>query len=390
MNPETYIYKDRKKLRCGYTTGSCAAAAAKAAAWMLLTGECLEQVTLPTPKGTVLTLSLEAVSVRKDRACAGVRKDGGDDADATDGMLILAEVRKERLPGVHITGGAGIGRVTRPGLDQPPGSYAINRVPREMIREQVETVTDAQGYAGGLTVTISAPEGEERAARTFNPALGITGGISILGTSGIVEPMSEKALVDTIALELRMQAAAGRTYCAMTPGNFGMRFAADVLGLASAGIVKCSNFIGDALDLAASFHIKGVLLVGHLGKLVKLGAGMMNTHSRYGDGRMEILCACALEAGAETALLRAVTECVTTDAAVSLLRDAGLSDAVMDVLLQRIGRHLDRRVFAGMEVGAVVFSDAYGLLGKTERADALIAALQAPENRAPAAERERL
>ena len=390
MNPETYIYKARKKLRCGYTTGSCAAAAAKAAAWMLLTGECLEQVTLPTPKGTVLTLSLEAVSVRKDRACAGVRKDGGDDADATDGMLILAEVRKERLPGVHITGGAGIGRVTRPGLDQPPGSYAINRVPREMIREQVETVTDAQGYEGGLTVTISAPEGEKRAARTFNPALGITGGISILGTSGIVEPMSEKALVDTIALELRMQAAAGRTYCAMTPGNYGMRFAADVLGLAPAGIVKCSNFIGDALDLAASFHIKGVLLVGHLGKLVKLGAGMMNTHSRYGDGRMEILCACALEAGAETALLRAVTECVTTDAAVSLLRDAGLSDAVMDVLLQRIGRHLDRRVFAGMEVGAVVFSDAYGLLGKTERADALIAALQAPENRAPAAERERL
>lgn len=389
MNPEIYLYQDKKRLRCGYTTGSCAAAASKAAAWMLLSGKRIGQITLPTPKGIVLTLPLEAVCVQDDRVCAGVRKDGGDDVDATDGILVLAEVKKECRPGVHITGGAGIGRVTRAGLDQPPGSYAINRVPREMIREQVETVMEAYGYEGGLIVTISAPDGERCAARTFNPALGITGGISILGTSGIVEPMSEKALVDTIALELRMQAAAGRSYCVITPGNYGLRFAVDTLGLVPENIVKCSNFIGDTFDLAASFHIKGVLLVGHLGKLVKLGAGMMNTHSRYGDGRMEILCACALEAGAGITLLRAVMECVSTDAAVSLLQEAGLLEAVMNVLLQRIGLHLERRVFEGMEAGVVVFSGVHGLLGKTAGADTLLEALRESENPA-AAERERL
>lgn len=372
MKLDTYIYKDKKKLRCGYTTGSCGAAAAKAAARMLLSGETLERITLKTPGGIVLELPLEEISRQETKVRCAVRKDSGDDADVTDGILIFAEVEKEREPGVRITGGQGIGRVTRKGLEQEPGSYAINRVPRQMIREAVEAAADDAGYEGGLLVTLSAPEGEALAKRTFNPSLGIEGGISILGTSGIVEPMSEQALTDTIALEMRMQEAAGKRYCMITPGNYGMHFIGEALSLDLRQTVKCSNFIGDTLDMAPACHMKGVLLIGHLGKLVKLGAGIMNTHSRYGDGRMEVLTACALEAGAELSLLRDVMRCVTTDEAAALFAGAGILEAVMDRLMERIEYHLKKRVFDGIETGAVVFSNKYGLLGMTADAPALI------------------
>lgn len=367
------MYRDQKKLRRGYTTGTCSAAAARGAAWMLLSGQAVEQVRITTPAGITLTLIPEGAVLEEDRAVCGIRKDGGDDADVTDGILIFAEVKKIKETGVHITGGRGIGKVTARGLEQEPGSYAINRVPRRMIREAVEDVMDVYGYEAGLLVTISAPEGEVLAARTFNPRLGIEGGISILGTSGIVEPMSERALVDTIALELGMQAAAGRSCCIITPGNYGIQFIDSVLGLDLGLAVKCSNFIGDTLDLAPAYGFKGLLLIGHLGKLVKLGAGMMNTHSRYGDGRMEVLCACALEAGAERELLKALLECVTTDGAVSLLREAGLDKPVLGILMRKIDTYLKRRAYPGMVVGALVFSNVHGWLGQTEDASRLLA-----------------
>ncbi len=381
MKPEAYVYKDKKKLRCGYTTGSCSAAAAKAAAWMLLSGECPAEVMLSTPGGVVLTLKPEEPVWIKESASCGVRKDGGDDADVTDGILIVAKVRKESSPGVRITGGEGIGIVTAEGLEQAPGSYAINSTPRRMIREAVEAVMEETGYEGGLAVTICAPEGEAVAGRTFNPSLGIKGGISILGTSGIVEPMSEKALVDTIFLEMRMQAAAGRRICILTPGNYGMHFIGDVLGLDLRHTVKCSNFIGDAIDMAPACQMEGLLLVGHLGKLVKLGAGIMNTHSRYGDARMEVLCACALEAGAGTELLKAIMNCVTTDGAVAVLRDAGITDPVMEILMKKISCYLNRRVYDGIRIGAVVFSNVYGVLGRTDAVPELLARIREEQDR---------
>ncbi len=376
MKPETYRYKDKKKLRCGYTTGSCSAAAAGAAARLLLSGEVMTEVTLTTPGGVVLTLKPEGLVYTKEGVSCGIRKDGGDDVDVTDGILIVAEVKKESRPGVRITGGKGIGIVTAEGLEQAPGSYAINSTPRRMIREAVEAVMEEQGYEGGLTVTISAPEGEAAAAKTLNPALGIKGGISILGTSGIVEPMSEKALVDTIFLEMRMQAAAGRRICILTPGNYGMHFIGDVLGLDLRYTVKCSNFIGDAIDMAPACRMEGLLLVGHLGKLVKLGAGIMNTHSRYGDARMEVLCACALEAGAETKLLKAIMACVTTDGAVAILQEAGMTAPVMEILMKKISFYLNRRAYEKMMTGAVVFSNVYGVLGQTDMAQELLARIR--------------
>lgn len=380
MKLETYVYKDQKKLRCGYTTGSCSAAAAKAAAYMLLTGKELAEVTLSTPKGIVLQLPLEAVSLSEQTASCGIRKDAGDDADVTDGILIMAEVSLTSPPEITITGGTGIGRVTKAGLEQPPGSYAINRMPRRMIHAAVESVMEECGYEGGMHIAISAPEGEKIAAKTFNPSLGIVGGISILGTSGIVEPMSEQALLDTIALEMQMHEAKGERYCVITPGNYGMHFISQSLGMDLKQTVKCSNFIGDTIDMAPKYHMKGLLLVGHLGKLVKLGAGIMNTHSRYADGRMEVLCACALEAGADIALLKELLGCITTDEAVTLCKAAGILEQVMTILLQRIDHHLQKRIYEGIRIGAVVFSNQHGLLGMTKDAPELISIIKADQN----------
>lgn len=372
MKLEHYIYKDKKKLRCGYTTGSCAAAAAKAAAETLLSGRRLTEVTLRTPKGIVLTLPLTQCEITEHTVRCGVRKDSGDDADVTNGITVFAQAEKTKEPGVIVTGGRGIGKVTKKGLEQEPGSYAINRVPRQMIREAVENVMENAGYEGGVRITISAPEGEALAARTFNPSLGIEGGISILGTSGIVEPMSEKALIDTIALEMRMHEARGERFCIITPGNYGMHFIGETLSLDLSRTVKCSNFIGETIDMAPVYHMKGILLVGHLGKLVKLGAGIMNTHSKEGDGRMEVICACALKAGAELSLLHRLIDCITTDEAVTLLAEAGILRETMEILLRKIEYYLKKRAFEGIAVGAVVFSNLHGLLGMTQDAKALI------------------
>ena len=288
---EEYIVKGGKKLRLGYTTGSCAAAAAKAAAYMLLTGRRMERVTLATPKGIRLELEVKEISMGPDAVSCAIEKDSGDDPDVTRGTLVFAEVSRQEVPGVAIDGGIGVGRVTKPGLDQPVGASAINSVPRRMISEAVEEVRALTDSREGLKVVISVPEGEALAKRTFNPRLGIVGGISILGTTGIVEPMSEQALVDTIRVELRQRRESGAEYVLLTPGNYGSDFIRDGLGIDPSLPVQTSNFIGDALDICRELGLRGALLVGHIGKLVKLAGGMFNTHSRYGDCRMELLCA---------------------------------------------------------------------------------------------------
>ena len=221
---EEYIVKDGKKLRLGYTTGSCAAAAAKAATWMLLSGRRKERISLLTPKGIRLELSVEEIQMEADAVSCAIRKDSGDDPDATRGTLVFARARRTDAPGVTIDGGQGVGRVTKRGLDQPVGAAAINSVPRRMIRENVEEVCRALDYPGGIEILVSVPEGEALARKTFNPRLGIVGGISILGTTGIVEPMSEQALVDTIRVELRQRRESGADYVLLTPGNYGADF----------------------------------------------------------------------------------------------------------------------------------------------------------------------
>lgn len=368
-----FVVSGGKRLRCGRTTGTCAALAAQGAARLLLTGRAPVSASLFTPKGPKVETPLEDCHMEGGAACCSVRKDGGDDIDATHGLLITARVEKRPEPGVSIAGGAGVGRVTKPGLDQPVGAAAINRVPRRMIEEEVLSVGDALGYEGGFRVTVSVPEGKEAAQKTFNPQLGIEGGISILGTSGIVEPMSAQALIDTIALEIRQKAAQGHRTIILTPGNYGTDFLrAQEMDRWGISVVKCSNFIGDALDACGAEHIQGVLLVGHLGKLVKLAGGIMNTHSRTADCRAELFCAHAALRGADRELCRALMDCTTSDACIAVLDKAGLREAVLGSLLSAVQDHLDRRVAGAFQVGAVVFSNQYGLLGRTSQAKELM------------------
>lgn len=358
-----------KLLRCGYTTGSCAAAAAKGAAEMLLRQSPVGAVSLDTPKGLPLSLMLEDCAFTASQASCAVRKDAGDDPDVTSGILVYATVRKSDANGVTIDGGRGVGRVTKPGLDQPVGAAAINATPRRMIAQAVEAVCRAHGYEGGMEVIISIPEGEALASRTFNPRMGIQGGISVLGTSGIVEPMSSQALVDTITLELRQLAAAGQEHLLLSPGNYGRDFARDKLGLDVTHCISCANFIGDAIDAAVSCGFRHILLIGHIGKLVKLGIGQTNTHSASGDGRMETLLACALPHTDDIALLRAIADCATTDAALALLQASGIKDAVMATLGRRIEDTLRRRVPCDVTVGYLMFTNRADLGGVLTQSD---------------------
>ena len=389
----TYIYKQQKKLRCGYTTGTCAAAASMAAAAMLLGEEAVEQVSVETPGGVRFLLSVEEIRRASGWVSCAVRKDGGDDPDVTHGMQICARVGvappEPETPGgwyeyenggltLKIKGGVGIGLVTKAGLSCEVGKHAINPVPRDMIFKHVERVCAGRDFAGTLWIVIFAPEGEARALDTFNGRLGIRGGISILGTTGIVEPMSEAALLATIRLDIRQQAAGGPGTLVLTPGNYGETFVRECLGLDLDRAVKCSNYIGASIDMAVEEGIREVLLVGHAGKLVKVAAGIMNTHSSVADGRMEILAAYGAACGAGPELVEQILESITVDQALEYMEQVpGLGQAVMDRVIRRMDGCLRRRAGTSMKIEAVVFTNARGLLGRTKGADGLIEKIKA-------------
>ncbi|WP_400233593.1 cobalt-precorrin-5B (C(1))-methyltransferase CbiD [Methanomethylophilus alvi] len=374
-----FVYVGGKRLRRGFTTGSCAAAASKAAVQMLLSGSRVEYVDLVTPKGIPIHVPVEDISVSPDSVSCAVRKDGGDDADDTNGALVYAKVSRKVSEGIEVDGGVGVGRVTRRGLDQPVGNAAINRVPRSMIKEAVEDVCGAYGHAGGISVEISVPEGERIAERTFNSRLGIVGGISILGTSGIVEPMSETALLGSIKAEMKVFMAPGRRYLLTVPGNYGKDFLASYPDLEGQQPVECSNFIGDFLDMAVELGAEGVLLVGNLGKLVKLAGGIMNTHSRNADSRMEILASNAVMAGADAETARRVMGCVSTDDALEVLSEKGLVGPTMDILIPKMEFHMNHRVKGALKVAAITFSSEFGVLGETPSARELLKKIEAGE-----------
>ena len=369
---EHYRRSGSKMLRMGYTTGTCAALAASAATQMLLTGKAPESVCLMTGKGIPVEVPVTEFGWENGVPWAAIPKDAGDDIDVTDGLLIRAEAAKTPERGIRIEGGKGVGRVTKPGLDQPVGNAAINSGPRKMITEAVQEVIKAYGGAGGVLITISVPEGEEAAKRTFNANLGIVGGISILGTTGIVEPMSEQALVDTIEVELK-QIALSSDRLIMTPGNYGSGFIeAQELDALGVPVLKFSNFLGETLDMVAGTDVKEVLLVAHVGKLSKVAAGIMQTHSKYADGRNEIFTAHAAVNGGGGRLCESLMDAATTDACIELLDEAGLREPVIRSILQAIQKKLERRAAGRFRIGALMFSNVYGLLGKTEEGEAIL------------------
>lgn len=372
---EKYVSKGSKKLRCGFTTGTCAAAASAGAARMLLSGKVIENITVITPSGNSVTVGLTDIKKENDYVSCAVQKDSGDDPDVTDKILVYSTVSYEKS-GITVDRGEGVGRVTKKGLKQQIGEAAINPVPRKMIEEQLKTAASDYSYDGGLKAVISVPMGIQIAKKTFNPRLGIEGGISILGTTGIVEPMSEQALIDTISVELDVRKAQNEEFIIVTPGNYGQDFLRDNLGIAVDKCVKCSNFIGDTIDMCIEKGFKSMLLVGHIGKLSKLGCTIYNTHSRYADGRMEAFALCAALCGAEREVLENILGCITTDAALEILKKEGIFDETIKMLEKRIDRSLKLRAKGSIEIGMITFSEEYGILCKTENADNMLKKLK--------------
>lgn len=397
------------RLRSGFTTGTCASAAAKAAALFLMEGKEPERVQVVLGNGTQADFFVERVD-SGDSALEGegwwrVKKDAGDDPDVTDGVWVYGRVVfvsednwervlvggrgyfSEEYPRIYLNGGVGIGIVTKDGLACPKGHYAMNPLPRAVIVQAVEEVRRKAGYDGFLEIQIAVPDGVFLAEKTFNPCLGIYGGISILGTTGIVEPMSESALLETIRLDIRVKAADGRQGIILTPGNYGEMFLHERMGIPLGEAVKCSNFIGDSVDMAVEEGVKRVLVAGHVGKLIKVAGGVRNTHSKYGDRRMEILGRMTREVlegdGSEIwgerkqkwkglrdseireRLLRGVEGANTTEEAVGRLKEAGIAELVLACGAKHVKEQILLWSEGALEAEVIMFSSVHEVAGRT-------------------------
>ncbi|TCO79497.1 cobalt-precorrin-5B (C(1))-methyltransferase CbiD [Marinisporobacter balticus] len=356
---DQYILKDGKKMRYGYTTGSCAAAASKAATIMALTKEKVDFIRIDTPKGWKLDIEVKEYHIEGNYATCSVEKDGGDDPDNTHGILISASVQITDEAKIEIKGGIGVGVVTKPGLAISPGNPAINPVPLSMIKKEVSEILPK---GKGAIITISVPRGEEIAKKTFNPKLGILGGISILGTSGIVVPMSEEAFKESLALEIKMIAQEGIEKLILVPGNYGRDMAVDYYKFDKRYIVKTSNFIGYMLEQCAEHGIKKVCMIGHIGKFVKLAGGIFHTHSKIADARIEILAANLALLGAPITIIESLFECVTTEAAIEIIKEKGY-EKVFETLGEKAEKRCESRVYDQLEVGIIMFSMDKKILG---------------------------
>ena len=384
---------DKKELRYGFTTGTCAAVAAKAAAAMLLSGNQLQHMKLMTPKGTEADLPLFHIALKHNKVSCAVKKDAGDDPDVTDQTLIFASVetinedkKAEVLRGgcfvkegensefleLILTAKEGVGQVTKPGLSTPVGFPAINPVPRNMIFHEVDEVRKKAGYKSSLLICIWIPEGRRLAEKTFNLRLGIEGGLSILGTTGIVKPMSEEALLATIQLELHMKAVAGQKQVILTPGNYGESFLKERFQLSQGEGVIISNFIKKSCLMAKEEGFCEILFVGHIGKLVKVAGGVENTHSKYGDRRMEVLwdCACSYFENNEKEKEQ-LMQANTMDVAVQILKEKGVLAPVMTEVVRRIKGHMMDWT-EGIWVEVITFSNTHGILGMTPKAEEMV------------------
>ncbi len=363
-------------MKKGFTTGSCAAAASKAAAYMLLGGNRINEIEIDTPAGEKYHTEVEETVISEGYVRCAVRKQSGDDPDVTDGMLVFATVSLiapgESAGRVMIEGGEGVGKVTRPGLDQPVGAAAINTVPRRMIETEVIQVMDLFDHEGPLRVEISVPGGRETALKTFNPRLGIEGGISIIGTTGIVEPMSTQAILDTILVTLRQIKCMGAEVAVISPGNYGMDFMKDHFGYDLDRAVKCSNYIGQTVDMAAGLGFEKMLLCGHIGKLIKVSGGIMNTHSSEADCRMELMAAAAIRCGAPAGVAEEILGCLSTEEAIGIYKREGIGGKCFAHIMERIKHYLDKRAKGRIDVQCIVYSNQYGLLGQTGEAAAFL------------------
>ena len=352
---------EKSRLKNGITTGASAAAAARAAALLLLRGETHKNITIVNPEGTLLEVPIDSFELDGSRSRAVVIKQGGGDPDVTNGLPVVAEVA-ECAGGLHIRGGRGVGVVTRPGLQVQVGSPAINPVPRKMI---LDALDDLIRPGAGIQVTISVPGGEEVALKTLNPRLGIVGGISILGTTGIVRPMSEEAFKKSLAPQVDLAVAAGYRKVVLTPGRIGFRIAVEQYGLPSDAVVEMSNFVGYLLDICVDRGIETVLLWGHHGKLVKVAAGIFHTHNRIADGRMETLAAYAGLYGAPAGLISKIMTAATAEEALGLLKESGLT-GIYNEIAARASARVEAYTRGRLKAGTALLGMDGSILGRDE------------------------
>lgn len=377
---EEYVYIDGKKYRRGYTTGSCAAAASKASVHMLLTKHKIDNINIDTPKGIPLTLKVKNIEINRNYAVCSIEKDGGDDIDATHTMDVFAraELVEKEEEKIIVTGGIGVGIVTKKGLSVEVGKHAINPVPMKMIRSEVQKVLNANNYIfkdKSLKITIFAPKGVEIAKKTFNPRLGIVGGISILGTTGIVEPMSEDGWKKSLSIELEMKKAQGLDKIILVPGNHGEEFVREHLNIDMHNCVRMSNFVGYMLNEAKRIGFKKILMAGHIGKFIKISAGIFNTHSKVCDARNEIMIANLALMGADLDLLNKVNECVTAEGAVEIIDQSEYTE-IYNILCDKCKEKAEQYLHNEVEVEVYMFRMDKSLLGKSKKADLLMEAFR--------------
>lgn len=351
------IGQAKNGLRRGFTTGSCAAAAAKGATIMLFSGDQLDEVEITLPGGETAVFGLIDKRISKNAARCCVVKDAGDDPDVTHGARICAEVTRGG-EGIELRGGEGVGVVTKPGLQVEVGMPAINPVPRRMITQAVEEVLPA---GEGVVVTIIVPEGRRLAKRTMNSRLGVEGGISILGTTGIVEPMSVEALKSSLLPQIDVAMAAGYDEVILTPGRMGEKRAME-LGIPREAVVITSNYVGFMLEKCREKGIRRVLLLGHMGKLIKIAVGERETHSRASRPALKVIREYLAKEGLNGDIIEEVRHSNTTEEALAILRKHGCMDVLYD-LAREIGLRASE-MGGGLEVGVLIFSMKGDIVGR--------------------------
>lgn len=352
-----------KKLRAGYTTGTCAAAAAKAAV-LAHYGQFPRIVEVYSPQGQSILVPIAASSSTPSGGCATVIKDSGDDPDITNGAEIVVEVEITNIPGIVIKAGLGVGTVTKPGLSVPVGEPAVNPGPQKMILQTLQTTLVQHK---GAIVTISIPDGIALAKRTLNPTLGIVGGLSIIGTTGIVHPMSEEAFKNSLTPQINIAKAQGYDELVLVPGKIGQDIAINRYKLPTEAVVQTSNFIGHMLESAVDQGIKKILLFGHLGKLVKVAAGIFHTHNRMADARLETIAAYIGAAGAPSEALQQILACTTTEAAMPIIEHYNMT-AIYSTLAERASIRAMRYVFDDLTVGTVIVTLKGDIIGYDQAA----------------------
>lgn len=348
------------KLLLGFTTGTCAQASVTAACAMLKEQRYVQEVNVVLPNGEALTLEINNQKFTANEASCSILKDAGDDPDVTNGACISAQVRFTNKKGISITGGQGVGMVTKAGLAVPIGKPAINPIPRKMI---VAAVENAFGKEASVEVIISVEQGKEIAKRTMNGALGIVGGISILGTSGRVKPMSEEALKDSLHLKLSQLQAEGKAIAIFTLGNYGSNFLIKAYtAISEDDCVMTSNYVGFMLEQAVRYSFRTILLVGHIGKLIKLAGGIFHTHSKVADARNEILASHYLHHTGDVAMFKKLFVCNTTEEAVENITNNSFYSYLAETIKKRSQQHVKNE----LNVEVLLFSQQKGELGRTE------------------------